>query len=100
MSATGRSTRRCPRMSSPRADPAERIVGLYEENAAAFDRQRDRSLFEQPWLERFAALLPPGSTTTRVPTLTRSNRFSTSSFNMPMQPDETNLPIVEGWFVP
>ena len=60
MSATGRSTRRCPRMSSPRADPAERIVGLYEDNAAAFDRQRDRSLFEQPWLERFAALLPPG----------------------------------------
>ena len=43
---------------------------------------------------------PPGSTTTRVPTLTRSNRSETSSFSMPMQPEETNLPIVEGWLVP
>src|SRR3954470_17889357 len=39
---------------------------------------------------------PPGSTTTRVPTLTRSNRSETSSFSMPMQPEETNLPMVEG----
>jgi len=39
---------------------SERIVGLYEENAAAWDRQRGRDLFEQPWLERFASLLPPG----------------------------------------
>ena len=38
---------------------------------------------------------PPGSTTTRVPTLTRSNRSETSSFSMPMQPEETNLPIVD-----
>src|ERR1700716_3543214 len=43
---------------------------------------------------------PPGSTTTRVPTLTRSNRSETSSFSMPMQPDETNWPMVEGWLVP
>ena len=43
---------------------------------------------------------PPGNTTTRVPTFTRSNRSETSSFSMPMQPDETNLPIVEGWLVP
>src|ERR1700685_3235173 len=43
---------------------------------------------------------PPGSTTTRVPTLTRSNRSETSSFSIPMQPEETNLPIVEGWLVP
>src|ERR1700687_1803618 len=43
---------------------------------------------------------PPGITTTRVPTLVRSNRSDTSSFSMPMQPDETNLPIVEGWLVP
>src|SRR5665213_761144 len=43
---------------------------------------------------------PPGSTTTRVPTLTRSNRSETSSFSMPIQPDETNLPMVEGWLVP
>ena len=43
---------------------------------------------------------PPGRTTTRVPTLVRSNRSETSSLSMPMQPDETNLPIVEGWLVP
>src|SRR5260221_724343 len=43
---------------------------------------------------------PPGITTTRVPALVRSNRSDTSSFSMPMQPDETNLPIVEGWLVP
>src|SRR4029077_20884409 len=42
----------------------------------------------------------PGQTTTRVPTLTRSKRSLTSSFSMPMQPDETNLPIVDGWLVP
>src|SRR5215831_20085784 len=43
---------------------------------------------------------PPGSTTTRVPTFTRANRSETSSFSMPMQPEETNLPIVDGWLVP
>ena len=37
----------------------ERIVGLYEDNAAAWDRQRGRDLFEKPWLDRFLALLPP-----------------------------------------
>ena len=39
----------------------ERIVGLYEEYAAAWDAQRGRDLFEGPWLERFAALLSPGA---------------------------------------
>src|SRR4051794_41081476 len=43
---------------------------------------------------------PPGITTTRVPTLTRSNRSETSSFSMPTQPDDTNLPMVDGWLVP
>jgi SAM-dependent methyltransferase len=38
----------------------DRIVGLYEENAAAWDRQRGRDLHERSWLERFAALLPAG----------------------------------------
>jgi SAM-dependent methyltransferase len=38
----------------------ERIVGLYEETAAEFDLARSRDLFEKPWLDRFAALLPPG----------------------------------------
>jgi len=38
----------------------ERIIGLYEENADAWDRMRGRDLFELPWLERFSALLPEG----------------------------------------
>ncbi len=38
----------------------ERIIDLYEENAGAWDRQRGRNLFERPWLDRFAALLPEG----------------------------------------
>lgn len=37
-----------------------RIVDLYEENAAAWDRMRGRDLHEAPWLERFAASLPAG----------------------------------------
>jgi SAM-dependent methyltransferase len=36
----------------------ERIIGLYEENAAAFDCQRGRDLHEQGWLDRFLGLLP------------------------------------------
>jgi len=40
----------------------ERIIGLYEENADAWDRMRGRDLFELPWLERFAALLPEHAT--------------------------------------
>lgn len=50
--------------------PSDRIVGLYEENAASWDRLRNRdpeqrllqpeSLFEKPWLDRFLGLLPPG----------------------------------------
>ena len=39
------------------ADP-ERIVGLYERHVEAWDRQRSRTLFERPWLDRFADLLP------------------------------------------
>jgi SAM-dependent methyltransferase len=38
----------------------ERIIGLYEENAEAWDRQRGRDLHEGPWLDRFVALLPAG----------------------------------------
>lgn len=37
----------------------ERILSLYEENAVAWDLQRGRELFERPWMERFASLLPP-----------------------------------------
>ena len=39
---------------------AGRIIGLYEDNAAAWDRQRSRRLIERTWLERFCAGLPPG----------------------------------------
>jgi len=38
----------------------ERIIGLYEDNAGAWDRRRGRDLFEKPWLDRLAALLPQG----------------------------------------
>lgn len=41
---------------------SERIIGLYEENAAAWDRLRGpSSLFEKPWLDRFLGLLGPGA---------------------------------------
>jgi SAM-dependent methyltransferase len=43
-------------------DPADAIPGLYERHADRFDRERGRSLFERAWLDRFAALLPPGGT--------------------------------------
>ncbi|MFN3636804.1 MAG: class I SAM-dependent methyltransferase, partial [Rhizobium rhizophilum] len=33
---------------------------LYERHALSFDRIRGKQLFEKPWLDRFAALLPPG----------------------------------------
>jgi SAM-dependent methyltransferase len=35
----------------------ERIIQLYEENAAAWDRERGRELFEKPWMDRFLDLL-------------------------------------------
>ena len=38
----------------------DRIIGLYQENALAWDRQRGRDLHELSWLERFADLLPAG----------------------------------------
>ena len=37
----------------------ERIIGLYEETAAAWDKARGRDLMEAAWLQRFADLLPP-----------------------------------------
>lgn len=39
---------------------SERIVGLYERHARAFDKDRGRALFEKGWLDRFRALVPPG----------------------------------------
>ena len=41
-------------------DDADRIIGLYQRHAHDFDRERWRNLFERPWLDRFAALLPRG----------------------------------------
>jgi len=38
----------------------DRIIGLYQENALAWDQQRGRDLHERSWLDRFAALLPEG----------------------------------------
>jgi SAM-dependent methyltransferase len=41
---------------------SERIVGLYQRHAAAWDRLRSPgSLFEKPWLDRFLKLIPAGA---------------------------------------
>jgi len=45
-----------------RGDDADRIIGLYDRHAQAFDQERGRTLFERPWLDRFLTLLPPGGT--------------------------------------
>jgi SAM-dependent methyltransferase len=39
---------------------ADRIIGIYERHAGAFDAQRGRSLMERAWLDRFTALIAPG----------------------------------------
>jgi len=38
-----------------------RTRDIYERNAAAFDRQRPKTLIERPWLERLARELPAGA---------------------------------------
>jgi trans-aconitate methyltransferase len=38
---------------------AEQVTTLYDRHAAVWDRDRDRTLFEKPWLDRFLALIPP-----------------------------------------
>src|SRR5688572_13859464 len=40
----------------------DRVISLYERHAEKFDRDRNRSLFEQPWLDRFLDLITPGGT--------------------------------------
>lgn len=43
--------------------PHERIIGLYEENSAAWAEIRGTTPeIERPWLDRFASLLPAGGT--------------------------------------
>jgi hypothetical protein len=39
-----------------RMDEADRIIGLYERHAHAFDAGRGQSLIERLWLDRFLAL--------------------------------------------
>jgi SAM-dependent methyltransferase len=39
---------------------ADEIIGLYERHALSWDTERDRSLFESPWLGRFRELVAPG----------------------------------------
>jgi trans-aconitate methyltransferase len=41
---------------------AEKIVGLYDRHADAWDKDRSRRLMEKAWLDRFRALLPAGGT--------------------------------------
>jgi SAM-dependent methyltransferase len=42
------------------ADHADRIIGLYDRHASAFDKERWKGLFEKAWLDRFLALVPRG----------------------------------------
>ncbi|MFA5958850.1 class I SAM-dependent methyltransferase [Hyphomicrobium sp.] len=42
------------------SDAADRIVNLYDRHAKTWNRERSRSLFEAPWLNRFLELVPPG----------------------------------------
>jgi SAM-dependent methyltransferase len=37
---------------------ADQISELYERHALSWDTERDRSLFERPWLHRFSELMP------------------------------------------
>lgn len=47
--------------SSGAGSPAERIAGLYERHARAWDAARGKSLMERPWLDAFASSLAPGA---------------------------------------
>lgn len=40
---------------------SEAVIGLYQRHATEWARDRDKSLFERSWLDRFAALLPCGA---------------------------------------
>lgn len=43
------------------ASEAERVIELYERHAIAWDKDRERDLFEKAWLDRFVGLLPVGA---------------------------------------
>lgn len=40
------------------SEPADAVPDLYRRHAAAFDRDRNRSLFERPWLDLFLETMP------------------------------------------
>jgi hypothetical protein len=40
------------------SSPSERVISLYQRFALGWDRERERSLLEKAWLDRFLALLP------------------------------------------
>lgn len=42
-------------------ESSNRIAGLYERHARAFDRERNKSLFERAWLDRFRAVVGAGA---------------------------------------
>ncbi|MBC7284144.1 class I SAM-dependent methyltransferase, partial [Hoeflea sp.] len=42
------------------AELATRTVEVYERNALRFHAERNKRLIEKTWLDRFAALVPPG----------------------------------------
>ncbi|HEY5253909.1 MAG TPA: methyltransferase domain-containing protein, partial [Acidobacteriaceae bacterium] len=39
----------------------ERVIDLYQRHAIDWDGERNRDLFERPWLDRFLAALRPGA---------------------------------------
>ena len=41
-------------------DESDGIIELYQRQADTWDRERGRSLFERPWLDRFLRLIPRG----------------------------------------
>ncbi len=45
---------------APPPGSPEAVRGVYDRQAGAYDRSRSRALFEEGWLARFAARLPPG----------------------------------------
>jgi SAM-dependent methyltransferase len=49
-----------PKQGAPAmTSAAERIIGLYQQHAGDWDRERGHSLLEKPWLDRLLVLLPP-----------------------------------------
>lgn len=49
-------------MSDDLSPLPDAVGDTYSTHAEDFDRERTKTLFERPWLDRFAALLPPGGT--------------------------------------